>query len=212
MQNGVNMDKKCIISIILICLIITSGLILVDNVERGEIQGEYKILAVLDNTGISHTFEINLVDGGESIYPDVYNTYHDYNTIEGMNIALEVANDRTTVCIVSNYDVYIDLDPNNEYSGIIGPSGTLSYATLLISMIEDKEICQSTVMTGTLNVDGDVKEVGSIYQKITGAEESGYERIIIPEDNNFDVYQDIFEDIEVIGVDNIDEVIDLVLK
>ena len=60
-------------------------------------------------------------------------------------------------------------------------------------------------MTGEISIRGNVHPVGGVHAKINAAVTAGIEKVLIPEDN----WQETFEDysIKVIPVKNIDEVL-----
>ena len=63
-------------------------------------------------------------------------------------------------------------------------------------------------MTGELSIMGKVKPVGGVAAKLDAARRAGMKKVIIPDSN----YQEMFEDfgIEIVRVKNINEVIETV--
>ena len=61
-------------------------------------------------------------------------------------------------------------------------------------------------MTGELSIQGKVREVGGIFEKIYGAKQAGIKKVLIPAENSKDVPSDI-TGIEVVPVSSIDDVI-----
>jgi len=113
---------------------------------------------------------------------------------------------------VSQYDMHVQF--LQTYEGVEGDSASISIAVSIISAMEGVAVDQSTAMTGSLSVRGEVLPVGGITPKIEAAIDAGMERVIIPEANKDDVYlgKDKAGRIKVIPVSNIIEVLQETLK
>jgi len=71
--------------------------------------------------------------------------------------------------------------------GIDGPSAGVAMALSLISLFEKKAIRQDTTVTGEINISVEdkilVTPIGGVREKILGAEQSGFKRVLIPKRN-----------------------------
>jgi len=70
-------------------------------------------------------------------------------------------------------------------------------------------------MTGEITLRGKVLPVGGIKDKVLAAHRAGVTKVILPKDNEKDleeVPQDIKNKLEFVLVENIDQVLDMVLK
>jgi len=113
---------------------------------------------------------------------------------------------------VSQYDMHVQF--LQTYEGVEGDSASVSIAVSVISAMEGVAVDESTAMTGSLSVRGEVLPVGGITPKIEAAIDAGMKRVIIPEANREDVYlgKDKVGKIKIIPVSNIIEVLQNSLK
>ena len=112
---------------------------------------------------------------------------------------------------ISNHDIHVQFI--GTYEGIEGDSASIAVATAVISAFEEIEVDQTTAMTGSLSVRGQVLPVGGVTAKIEAAAEMGLKRVLIPESNLKDV---LLEDkyigkIDVIPVNTFNEVLSFAL-
>jgi Lon-like ATP-dependent protease len=109
---------------------------------------------------------------------------------------------------ISNYDVHIQF--LQTYEGVEGDSASISVATAVFSALENIPVDQSTAMTGSLSVRGDVLPVGGVNAKIEAALAAGIKKVIIPAGNMKDVMLDKKSEgkIEVISVKNLSQVLE----
>ncbi len=108
---------------------------------------------------------------------------------------------------------YKDYDIHLNFPGgipIDGPSAGTAIATAVYSAIKNLPIRSDVAMTGEMSIRGKVKPVGGVVAKVEAARLAGIKRVLIPREN----WQELFEtmDIEVIPVDDINEVLEIVLK
>ncbi|MBE7012943.1 MAG: ATP-dependent protease LonB [Ruminococcaceae bacterium] len=86
-----------------------------------------------------------------------------------------------------------------------GPSAGIAMFCAVYSAIFEKAVPCELAMTGELSIMGKVKPVGGVAAKLDAARKAGIKKVIIPEDN----YQQMFEDLgmEIVRVKNIEDVI-----
>ncbi|MDG6221042.1 MAG: magnesium chelatase domain-containing protein, partial [Candidatus Thermoplasmatota archaeon] len=113
---------------------------------------------------------------------------------------------------LSNYDVHIQFV--GTYEGVEGDSASISIATAVISALNGIPVSQTTGMTGSLSVRGQVLPVGGINAKIEAAAQAGLTRVLIPEANAKDVLIDnkYAGKIQIIPVSNLKEVLSSALE
>ncbi|MCL5100827.1 MAG: hypothetical protein M1122_02645 [Candidatus Marsarchaeota archaeon] len=75
-----------------------------------------------------------------------------------------------------NFSYYIN-DPNVSVSG---PSAGLAFTLLAISGIEHKQLYNDFTVTGTINSNGDIGEIGGVYDKMQAAKASGMKYALVP--------------------------------
>ncbi len=113
---------------------------------------------------------------------------------------------------MTRYDVHVQF--LQTYEGVEGDSASISVAVAVISALEGIPVDESTAMTGSLSVRGEVLPIGGVSNKIIAAIEAGMKQVVIPESNQKDIYLDKKEraKIKIIPVKNIAEVLEHVLK
>ena len=90
-----------------------------------------------------------------------------------------------------------------------GPSAGVTIATALLSVLTGRKVRQSVAMTGEISLTGRVLPIGGLKEKSMAAYKAGVKKVIIPQDNEPDLY-DIDEvvknSIEFVPVSRLDEV------
>jgi len=85
---------------------------------------------------------------------------------------------------VGNYDMHV----NVIGGGLIdGPSAGLAVVLAMLSAIQKKPVRQDVAVTGEVSIQGKVKQVGGIPEKIYGARQAGMRKVVVPEENRNDV-------------------------
>jgi ATP-dependent Lon protease len=102
-----------------------------------------------------------------------------------------------------NYDVHVNVIGGAK---IDGPSAGLATTLAIYSALKRQPLRQDIAVTGEISIQGKVKPVGGIYEKIFGAKQADVRKVIIPQDNMVDVPQSL-RGIEVVGVNTIEEAI-----
>ncbi|MHB8125072.1 MAG: Lon family ATP-dependent protease [Desulfitobacteriaceae bacterium] len=102
-----------------------------------------------------------------------------------------------------NYDVHVNVIGGGK---IDGPSAGLATTLAIYSSIKKRPLRQDIAVTGEISIQGKVKPVGGIYEKIFGAKQAGVVTVLIPLENAMDVPKSL-KGIEVIPVNNIEEAI-----
>jgi ATP-dependent Lon protease len=107
---------------------------------------------------------------------------------------------------IQDYDIHVNVVGGGR---IDGPSAGVAITLAIYSAMMQKPIPQNLAITGEISIQGKVKPVGGVYEKIFGARQAGLKHVIVPHDNRRDVPSDT-EGIEVHLVKTIDEVLHLV--
>jgi len=100
-----------------------------------------------------------------------------------------------------NYDLHINVIGGGK---VDGPSAGAAIYLAILSTIKKKPILQDIAITGELSIQGRVKPVGALYEKIYGAQVAGIKKLIIPEDNFKDIPKGI-KGIDIIPIKYINE-------
>lgn len=96
-----------------------------------------------------------------------------------------------------------------------GPSAGITIATAIISALTGKHIRKDFAMTGEITLRGKVLQIGGLKEKILAAHRANIKNIIIPFDNEKDLSEipdEIKTDLSFHKVENMDNVLDLVLR
>lgn len=107
---------------------------------------------------------------------------------------------------LTDYDVHINAVGGGR---IDGPSAGVAIFLVLYSAVTGKPVPRSLAVTGEISIQGHVKPVGGIAEKIFGARQAGLTRVLVPGDNASDVPQQT-TGIEVVIVNTIEEVVSVV--
>lgn len=108
---------------------------------------------------------------------------------------------------LADYDVHVNVIGGGR---IDGPSAGTAITLALISCLQKRPIRQNVAVTGEVSIQGKIKAVGGVFEKIYGASQAGIRKVFIPKENEKDVPADLMG-IEVIPVSTIQEIIDQVL-
>ncbi len=100
---------------------------------------------------------------------------------------------------LGKYDVHINVVGGGN---IDGPSAGVAFTLAVYSAVTGKKIRQDVAVTGEISLQGDVKPVGGIPEKLYGAMQAGMKTVLIPKDNEKDVPADL-QGIQVIPVETI---------
>jgi len=96
-----------------------------------------------------------------------------------------------------------------------GPSAGIAMATVIASIFSEKKIDNSIAMTGELTLSGKVLPIGGLKEKLIAAHKAGVKRVLIPEKNYKadleEIPKEVLDTLEIIGVSNIEEVLNLAL-
>ncbi|MGI6554948.1 MAG: Lon family ATP-dependent protease [Bacillota bacterium] len=109
---------------------------------------------------------------------------------------------------LGNYDLHVNVVGGAR---IDGPSAGCAIMVAMISAITQNPLLQSVAMTGEISIQGKIKPVGGITEKIYGAKLAGMKTVLIPEDNKTDVPPGL-SGIKVVPVATVQEVISHVAK
>lgn len=76
----------------------------------------------------------------------------------------------------SNYNFTYNID----YSSVSGPSGGLALTLLAVSALTNQKLNHNFAVTGTIGSNGEVGQIGGIYEKSLGAIQNGKEFMLVP--------------------------------
>ncbi len=102
---------------------------------------------------------------------------------------------------MADYDVHVNVVGGGD---IDGPSAGTAVLLAVLSSVYSCPLRQDVAVTGELSIQGKVREVGGIFEKIYGARQAGIRKVILPAENLKDV-PDGITGIEVIPVSSVSE-------
>ncbi len=102
---------------------------------------------------------------------------------------------------LKNYDLHINIVGGGN---VDGPSAGAAIYLAILSTIKGMALRQDLAITGEVSIQGRVKAVGGICEKIYGARQAGIKKLLIPRDNLKDVPEDI-KSLEIIPISYIKE-------
>lgn len=103
-----------------------------------------------------------------------------------------------------NYDLHVNIIGGGR---VDGPSAGLAICLAICSALTGRLLRQDTAVTGEISIQGRVKAVGSIFEKIYGAKQAGMARIVIPAENKADLPGNL-RGIEVFMAKTVEEALD----
>lgn len=105
---------------------------------------------------------------------------------------------------LADYDVHINVIGGGK---IDGPSAGAAITLALISSLLKRPLRQDIAVTGEVSIQGKIKAVGGIFEKIYGAKQAGIRRVFVPKENEKDI-PEALDGVEVKTVGTIQELMD----
>lgn len=90
-----------------------------------------------------------------------------------------------------------------------GPSAGVAITTAIISLARNDFIPREIAMSGEITLNGFVRKVGGLKDKLVGAYNAGMKKVFIPKENHNDLIEvpkEILEKLEIIEVENYEEI------
>jgi len=106
---------------------------------------------------------------------------------------------------IKDYDIHVNVIGGGK---IDGPSAGAAITICIISSLLSKPIRQDIAVTGEISLQGKVKPVGGIFEKIYGARRMGIKLVLIPKDNEKEIPLNT-DDIKVKTIESIEELMDI---
>ncbi|CEP68962.1 Sporulation protease LonC [Moorella glycerini] len=106
-----------------------------------------------------------------------------------------------------NYDVHVNIVGG---ANIDGPSAGLAITAAIISAVQERPVRQDIAVTGEISIQGKVKPVGGVLEKIYGAKQAGMKMVLIPAENAAEVPASI-KGIDIRPVATVAEALDYLL-
>jgi predicted S18 family serine protease len=102
---------------------------------------------------------------------------------DAANTAVFVAESKTGRQLTSS-DIIFSITAEEEIPGVDGPSAGALMTLLTISAIENSTLDDSITLTGTIDTEGNIGEIGGVLEKAEAAEAGGKTLFLIPRENS----------------------------
>jgi ATP-dependent Lon protease len=135
-----------------------------------------------------------------------------FNETAGSMTKDSVFNAASVVRLITGLDL-ADFDAHVNVVGggrIDGPSAGVAITLAIISCLTGRAIPQNIAVTGEVSIQGKIKAVGGVFEKIYGARQAGITKVFIPKENEKDIPAGL-DDIQVIPVASVKEIIEQAL-
>ncbi len=153
------------------------------------------IVAVRSDThsGVIGKVHVELKEGNGNVLVNT-NPFVESTTQYSVREAVKVAESYTNINI-ANRDIIVYFDINGTLIG--GPSAGAAITAATIAAIENKEVRQDAVITGTIEGGGHIGRVSGVFEKAVAAEENGMELFLMAEGQG--VYEQRIKKEEIFG-------------
>lgn len=131
-----------------------------------------------EGVGVAIPLKVEVKYGSGKVLTDIDKLLFWVDTQQSMQIARDVAKN-ITGADTAKYDLIYTVESNE--TGIVGgPSAGASLTIATIAALSNKTIRQDVMMTGTINPDGTIGQVGGILEKARAAKDIGAKIFIVP--------------------------------
>jgi len=115
--------------------------------------------------------------------------------------------------VYKRYDLHIHVPEGATPKD--GPSAGIAMCSVIASILSDRKIDNRVAMTGEVTLTGKVLPIGGLKEKLIAGYKAGVTKALIPiknyERDLEDIPSEVRDSVEIIGVEDIKEVLDIVL-
>lgn len=104
---------------------------------------------------------------------------------------------------LADWDVHVNVVGGGR---IDGPSAGAAILVAVLSAVQERPVRQDTALTGEVSIQGFIRPVGGVYEKLHGARRAGLKRVLIPADNAADLPGGV-DGLEVVAVATVEELL-----
>ena len=104
---------------------------------------------------------------------------------------------------LSDWDVHVNVVGGGR---IDGPSAGAAIFVAVMSAIQERPVRQDTALTGEVSIQGFIRPVGGVYEKLHGARRAGVRRVLISADNAADLPGGV-TGVDVVAVATVEEIL-----
>jgi ATP-dependent Lon protease len=132
--------------------------------------------------------------------------------IDSKSIKIDQATDNDSA-VYKKYDLHIHVPEGATPKD--GPSAGIAMATVISSILVDREVRSDVAMTGELTLSGKVLPIGGLKEKLIAAHKAKIKIALIPQKNYDRDLDDIPEvvkrSIDIVGVERVEDVLKVAL-
>jgi uncharacterized protein len=142
------------------------------------VEKEIKIPALDDKgRGVATKLKVQVMPGSGRVLINIENLLFWIDTQNSIQIAKAVAQNITKVDL-SSVDLFYTIEANASI--IEGPSAGAAITIATIAALENKSIKESVMITGSINPDGSIGQVGGILAKAKASKDVGASLFLVP--------------------------------
>jgi len=131
-----------------------------------------------DGNGVATNLYVQAVYGKGRVLVDVNDIVFFVDTQNSIRVAQRVAQNVTGLDL-SGVDLIYRIDAGNV-TALEGPSAGAALTVATIAVLQGKDVNHSVILTGTIEPDGTVGEVGGIEEKAQAAKDVGGTLLLVP--------------------------------
>lgn len=153
----------------------------------GSYQTKINLVAVDDKgNGVAIPLSVEVRPGTGQVLTNIDKLIFWADTQQSIQTAKKIAEEKTGIS-ADNYDlIYTIESPNTTIVG--GPSAGAAMTLATISALEHKPLASNVLITGTINDDGTIGQVGAVLQKAQAAKEIGTTTFLVPSGESIESY------------------------
>ncbi len=149
-------------------------------------QAEIGLAAVDQNgNGVITPLIVQVKSGDGKILTNIEKLLFWVDTQQSIQTAKQVAEDVTKIN-VDEYDIIYTVESDSTLVG--GPSAGAALTIATIAALQKKNIKSDVLMTGTINPDGTIGEVGGVLEKAQAAKYLGAKLFLVPKGQGTETY------------------------
>ncbi len=151
--------------------------------------------------GTSVAFKVQSVDGSKTRTVDLELGANPNNAEQGF-LGVQLTTNKL------RFDFPYELKLESERIG--GPSAGLAYTLQVLDVLTEGDLGagKKVAVTGTIELDGTVGDVGGVSQKTSAVKEAKVDIFLVPSSEEDEVKKSIGDKVEVVGVDSLSEAIE----
>jgi uncharacterized protein len=149
-------------------------------------RAQINLVAVDQNgMGISTPLVVEAKPGNGETLANIDKLLFWTDTQQSVQTAKSVAENVTGIS-ASNYDITYSIESNATVVG--GPSAGVALTIATIAALKNETIRGDVIITGTINSDGTIGEIGGVLEKATAAKEAGAMLLLVPKGQSMQTY------------------------